>query len=251
MKNHFFVWKWKRCLMIALIAISLVSFLLKESLVETVSAKRLLPIYSVSCEDMKVSLTFDSAWGAEDIEQIVDTLNRNDIQACFFTVGTWVEKNPEAVRVLSENGMEIGNHSNSHAHVGKMNYEENVEDMKKCNEKISAITGGKVRFYRGAYGEYSNEVIQAASSLDMQVIQWDIDTLDYTGKTVDEMCKRIQTKIRNGSIILMHNDTKYTAEGLQQIIDTIKELGYEIVPLSELVYEDNYEINHEGRQFLR
>ncbi len=65
------------------------------------------------------------------------------------------------------------------------------------------------------------------------------------------MCEKIQKKIRNGSIILMHNDTKYTAQGLQQIIDTIKQMGYEIVPLSELVYQDNYEINFEGRQFLK
>ena len=62
------------------------------------------------------------------------------------------------------------------------------------------------------------------------------------------MCKRIKDKIRNGSIILMHNDTKYTASGLQKIIDTIHESDYEIVPLNELVYEDDYEINHEGRQ---
>ena len=68
------------------------------------------------------------------------------------------------------------------------------------------------------------------------------------GKTADEMCKRIKDKIRNGSIILMHNDTKYTPSGLQKIIDTIHECGYEIVPLNELVYEDDYEINHEGRQ---
>ena len=62
------------------------------------------------------------------------------------------------------------------------------------------------------------------------------------------MCKRIKDKIRNGSIILMHNDTKYTASGLQKIIDTIHGCGYEIVTLNELVYEDDYEINHEGRQ---
>ena len=62
------------------------------------------------------------------------------------------------------------------------------------------------------------------------------------------MCKRIKDKIRNGSIILMHNDTKYTASGLQKIIDTIHGCGCEIVPLNELVYEDDYEINHEGRQ---
>ena len=62
------------------------------------------------------------------------------------------------------------------------------------------------------------------------------------------MCKRIKSKIRNGSIILMHNDTDYTAKGLQKILDTIREEGYEVVPLSELIYEDNYTINHEGRQ---
>ena len=62
------------------------------------------------------------------------------------------------------------------------------------------------------------------------------------------MCKRIKSKIRNVSIILMHNDTDYTAKGLQKILDTIREEGYEVVPLSELIYEDNYTINHEGRQ---
>ena len=62
------------------------------------------------------------------------------------------------------------------------------------------------------------------------------------------MCERISKKIRNGSIILMHNDTKYTMQGLQQIINKIHELGYEIVPLNELIYKEDYIINHEGRQ---
>ncbi len=75
-----------------------------------------------------------------------------------------------------------------------------------------------------------------------------MDTLDYTGKTPDEMCEIIKKKLRNGSIILMHNDTEYTAKGLQQIINCINEEGYEIVPLSELIHFENYTINHEGRQ---
>lgn len=104
-----------------------------------------------------------------------------------------------------------GNHSYNHAHVNKFSYEENLEDMKKCNELIKNITGENVKFYRGSYGEYNNAVIKSAESLNMQVIQWNIDTLDYTGKTSDEMCERIKSKIKNGSIILMHNDTKYTA----------------------------------------
>ena len=141
-----------------------------------------------------------------------------------------------------------GNHSYNHAHVNKLSYDKNIEDMKKCNELISNITKKEIKYYRGPYGEYNNTVIQAAKTLNMQVVQWDIDTLDYEGKTPNEMCNRIKKKIRNGSIILMHNDTKYTAQGLQQIIDTIHNEGYEIVPLDELIYSENYEINHEGRQ---
>ena len=82
-----------------------------------------------------------------------------------------------------------------------MSYEENLADMKKCNELIEKITGKKVKYYRGAYGEYSNEVIVAAEDLEMQVIQWDVDTLDYTGKTPDEMSERIKSKIRKLSIM--------------------------------------------------
>lgn len=141
-----------------------------------------------------------------------------------------------------------GNHTLNHAHVAQMSYEDNLEDMKRCNELIEEITSKRVKYYRGAYGEYSNEVIVAAEDLGMQVIQWDVDTLDYTGKTTNEMCERIKKKISNGSIILMHNDTKYTATGLQQIIDTIQAEGFEIISLEKLVYAENYQINHEGRQ---
>ena len=148
MKNQFWVLHGKTVLGVAFILSMLIGLIIHDTAVETVSSQKLLPIYSVSCEDMKVALTFDCAWGAGDVAQIVDTLNKNDVRACFFTVGTWVEKNPEAVNLLVDNYMEIGNHSNSHAHVGKLSYEENLEDMKKCNEKISKITGEKVRYYR-------------------------------------------------------------------------------------------------------
>lgn len=210
--------------------------------------KRLLPIYSVETNQKIVSLTFDCAWGADDIPDIIKTLTKNNITATFFTVGDWVMKYSESISALAETGMEIGNHSYSHAHVNNLSLEENIKDMKKCNELIENITNTKVKYYRGPYGEYNNTVMSAAESENMKVVQWDIDTLDYTGKTPDEMCERIKSKLRNGSIILMHNDTKYTAQGLQQIIDTIRNEGYEIIPLDELIYKENYTINHEGRQ---
>ena len=83
-----------------------------------------------------------------------------------------------------------GNHTLNHAHVAQMSYEENLEDMKRCNEIIESITGENVKYYRGAYGEYSNEVIVAAEDLGMQVIQWDVDTLTYISRTVNSLKKQ-------------------------------------------------------------
>lgn len=219
-----------------------------SNIIETAVQNRLLPIYSVETSEKKVALTFDCAWGADDIPDIIDTLESNEVEATFFVVGDWAKKYPDAVKALHEAGMEIGNHSYDHKHVNKLSYGENLEDMTKCNELIEDITGKKVRFYRGPYGEYNNTVIQVAEELNMRVIQWNIDSLDYKGLTGVEMCTRIKKNLREGSIILMHNDTKCTASSLQQIINTIRNEGYEIVPLDELIYFDNYEINHEGRQ---
>ncbi|MBQ8298968.1 MAG: polysaccharide deacetylase family protein [Clostridia bacterium] len=255
MRSRFVVFSVKNLLdnmliIFMLLIACIVSLNIANNLVETASGNRLLPIYSVETTENKVALTFDCAWGADDISDIVNTLNANNVKATFFAVGDWIQKHPGAVKILNDAGMEIGNHSDSHAHVNMLSHEANLKDMTKCNDKIAAITGKNVKFYRGPYGEYNNTVINVAEELGMKVIQWDVDTLDYEGKTAGEMCERIKKKIRNGSIILMHNDTKHTADGLQQIIDTITNLGYQIVPLDELIYWENYEINHEGRQIL-
>ena len=62
-------------------------------------------------------------------------------------------------------------------HVNKMSYDQNIHDMKKCNDLITEITGKEVKYYRGPYGEYNNTVIQAAKACNIQVVQWDVDTL--------------------------------------------------------------------------
>ena len=238
-------------LMGIVLTINTYNYFCKREILQVSNSDRLLPIYSVETNEKQVAITFDCAWGADDIPSIIDTLVSNDVNATFFMVGDWIEKYPDAVRLLVENNLELGNHSDSHAHVNNLSYEKNIVDMKACNSKLKDLTGEEVKFYRGPYGEYNNTVIQAAESLNMKVIQWDIDTLDYTGKTTDEMCERIKKKLRSGSIILMHNDTEYTASGLEQIINCIKEEGYEIIPLSELIYFEDYTINHEGRQIKK
>ena len=62
------------------------------------------------------------------------------------------------------------------------------------------------------------------------------------------MWGRIKGKIKNGSIILSHNGTKHTAESLDMLIKNIKSKGFEIVEVSDLIYQDNYRIDNNGMQ---
>jgi len=63
--------------------------------------------------------------------------------------------------------------------------------------------------------------------------------------------QRIRNRIRPGSIILFHNDTPHTASLLPDIIENLKEMGFEFLPVSEMIMRENYEINHEGRQIKK
>ena len=81
----------------------------------------------------------------------------------------------------------------------------------------------------------------------MDCIQWDVDTLDWTNNSGSEICARIRNNIKNGSIILMHNAGGSTADSLPMIIQTIYDLGYEIVPISELLPDGDYTTDITGR----
>ena len=93
--------------------------------------------------------------------------------------------------------------------------------------------------------------MQAAEEEGYKTIQWNLDTLDYNGLTGEEMWSRIEKKLDNGSIILSHNGTKHTADSLDMLIKNIQQKGFEIVKVSELIYEDEYNINNNGTQIKK
>lgn len=163
-------------------------------------------------------------------------------------VGDWVKKFPEAAKKIKEAGHEIATHSNTHPHVNQLSYEENVKEIQDSVKLIKDITGADVKLYRPPYGEYNDTVIKSANDKGLIPIQWSLDTLDYTNLTGTQMWERLEKKLSNGDIILMHNGAKHTADSLEMIIQSINKKGYKIVPVSELVYHENYIIDINGTQ---
>lgn len=219
-----------------------------ETMEMSSTAGKLIPIYNVETNKKWISISINCAWNADDIDQILDVLDRCNVKTTFFMVGDWIDRFPEETKKIAEKGHEIANHSDSHPHVNNLSYEQNVEEIKKCTNKIKNITGKEVNLYRCPYGEYNDTVVKAALDNEYKVIQWSIDTLDYEGLDESQMVDRINKNLKNGSIILMHNGTENTANSLEGIIKNIQKKGYNIVKVSDLVYNENYEIDANGTQ---
>ena len=211
---------------------------------------RELPIYCVDTTEKKVALSFDAAWGAEDFPRIMDVLDKHKVKVTFFMTGGWVESYPDDVKAIYEAGHDLGNHSENHKNMSQLSVEECKSELQQVHDKVKEITGYDMFLFRPPYGDYDNEVITTACEMGYYPIQWDVDSLDWKNYGVSSIVQTVteHKHLGNGSIILMHNGATYTADALETVINSLRDQGYEIVPISELIHRDNYHMDHEGRQ---
>ena len=212
------------------------------------STPRLIPIYSVERADSKVAITFDCAWGSEDIDHILSTLKKHNCKATFFVLGSWAEKNESAMKKIVADDHEIGNHSYNHTHYTTLTKDKMLEDMKKANESIKKACGVSPVLFRAPSGDYNNAVIEASRSAEMEYIQWSLDSLDWRNLNCTQMTERIVPKAKSGDILLFHNGTAHTAESLDSILTALEEKGLSFLKVSDLIYNENYTIDNTGRQ---
>ena len=211
---------------------------------------RKLPIYSVAREDKKIAISFDCAWGVDHTDAILEVLARENVRATFFMVEFWAEKYPEYVRKIALGGNEIGTHSSTHSYMSKLSEEAIRKELSESSAAIEKVTGKKTELFRAPYGDYDDLLIETAQSMGFYTIQWDVDSLDWKDLSATDIAMRIIGKVSSGSIILCHNNGLHTAEALPIVLDTLKNSGYEFVPIGELIYRDGYTIDPNGRQWL-
>ena len=211
---------------------------------------RELPIYSVETDEKKVALSFDAAWGNQDTKEILDILKKHNIHVTFFMTGGWVEDYPEDVKAICEAGHDLGNHSENHKNMSQLSNEEKTNELMSVHGKVKELTGVDMCLFRPPYGDYDDSVILNATENGYYTIQWDVDSLDWKDYGVDSIIDTVvnHKNLQKGSIILCHNGAKYTAKALDAMITGLQKKGYEIVPVSELIYKNDYHMDVTGRQ---
>lgn len=240
--------------LILLAALTILAILLAMPTVTIIfGAQKQLPIYSVDVPEKVVAITFDAAWGAADTDILLEILEEYDARATFFICGYWMEKYAGDVIKFHKAGHDIANHGDTHAHVAKLDFDQNVKEISDAHKKARALLGVDMDLYRPPYGEYNDTVIRAAESLGYFTIQWDVDSLDWKKMGADHMYDTVinHKNLRNGSILLFHNDLPETPVALRRILSELRAQGYSFVPVSELIYRDNFKLDHTGRQMKK
>ena len=206
-----------------------------------------MPIYKVDTDDKKISLSFDVAWGSNNIDDILEILDKHNAKATFFLVGSWVDDNKELVKKIHSKGHELGNHSNTTA----LSDEDIVEEIQITSDKISNLVGEEVSLYRPPFGEVDDKTIDICKSLGYQVIKWDIDSLDWKEIGSHHIVDRVIRNSQSGSIVLFHANVNGVKYYLDDILTKLEEDNYEMVTVSELIYPDNYTVDSNGVQKIK
>lgn len=212
------------------------------------NALRKVPVYYVATDKKQVAISFDAAWGADKTEKIVEICNQFNVKATFFLVGMWVEKYPDMVKMIDDNGFEIGTHSNTHPDMTKLSAEKQSLELSTSINLIKNITSKDVKIFRAPFGAYNDTLISMAESLGLLTIQWDVDSLDWKGLSAMEITNRVLNGVRNGSIILCHNNSDHILEALPIMLDRLQKRGYKVTPVGELIIDGDFVIDNNGMQ---
>lgn len=209
---------------------------------------RIMPIYSVDLPDKRIALTFDAGWGSYYTRDILDVLKRYDIRATFFITGSWAEKYPELVRDIVERRNEVGNHSLTHPRMTGMSKKAMTYEIKEAELKISRAAGRNTKLFRAPFGEYDGTLTALLRDMGYIMVQWDVDSHDWDGSDRQTIYENVVSNVRNGSIVLFHNNVAATPAVLSEIIEKLRSSGYKFATVSELLIRENYYIDNSGRQ---
>ena len=183
-------------------------------------------------EHPKAALTFDDGPDARYTGALLDGLRARNIKVSFFLLGEKVEQNPDLVRRMQEEGHLVGNHTYHHVQLDKLSDAKAREEILKTNNLIYETTGTYPQYMRPPFGAWKKNL---ELRVEMMPVFWTIDTLDWKVQNTEQIIKTVEEKVKDGSIILMHDEYKTTVEAALKLADSLKEKGYELVTVDELI----------------
>lgn len=192
----------------------------------------LLETMKQNIERKKVALTFDDGPSEKYTPILLEGLKKRGVRAAFFLVGENARENPKLVQQMIKDGHIVGNHTYTHVQLNGMTVEQAMKEITDTNDVLKKITGQQVVYIRPPFGAFDEELDEKC---DMIQVLWDVDPLDWKCQNCSTVVKRVVENVQENDIILLHDIYASSVEAALNIIDVLKEQGYEFVTLDELL----------------
>lgn len=182
----------------------------------------------------RVAITFDDGPHPKYTPMLLDGLKERDVRATFFLIGENIPGNEEIVKRMAEEGHLIGNHTYSHVKVTDLSQERACEEITKTSALVREITGRDTEYIRPPFGEWDKSL---ECGIPLFPVLWNVDTLDWTTKSVSDVVRRGTADIEDGDVILLHDCYDSSVKAALQIIDFLQGKGFEFVTADEMILQ--------------
>jgi peptidoglycan/xylan/chitin deacetylase (PgdA/CDA1 family) len=191
---------------------------------------------NVDCRKAKcVALTFDGG-PSLTTPKLLDILKQDDLHATFFVQGQGhIAKYPEILRRISDEGHEIGNHTWYHEVLTDINENDARQELARTQGAIEKITGTRPILMRPPEGRTNRKVAKICRDLGLAQVLWSVTAKDYETTDSALITKRVLDQTHRDGIILLHDLHKGTVPAVPGIIKALKQRGYTIVTVSQLL----------------
>ena len=186
--------------------------------------------YAVFDDNEKIVLTFDQGYENGYTTPILDTLKEKDVKAVFFVTGDYVKRNADLVKRMIDEGHIIGNHGMAHASLPKLSRDEAINEIMSLHDYVVNKFGYEMKYFRPPCGEYSEQAVALAQELGYTTMLWSFAYQDWevnNQPNPTEAFERVSGAAHGGAIYLLHSVSATNAEILPQVIDCIREQGYD------------------------
>ena len=197
-------------------------------------------------QEKKIYLTFDAGYENGYTEIILDILKKTDVKATFFLVGHYLKTQPELVSRMVNEGHIVANHTYSHPDMSEISDKEAFrKELSQVETLYNTITTKQMlKLYRPPQGKFSVENLKMAQEMGYTTTFWSLAYLDWDNTSQPdptESIKKLNSRIHNGAIVLLHSTSKTNSEILETLINDWKEQGYTFGTLDEFLMENNVE----------
>jgi peptidoglycan/xylan/chitin deacetylase (PgdA/CDA1 family) len=206
----------------------------------------------------KLALTFDDGPNPKITPELLDLLDGFHARATFFVIGRFASECPEMLREIVKRGHMLGNHTASHPNLFWRSASQIREELRQCNEAISAATGAPPRWFRPPFGMRNPWVISEAQAMGLHTVLWTLLPGDWRAKSPEWLIKRMDkiavhvqaagsggkiSETGYGDILCLHDgnhrflngDRTVTMAALQHWMPRWRDLGLDFVTIDEAV----------------